>query len=371
MIFHTTSKRPIVIAGNGVRLAGAVDLLRLLYKKTRIPILTTLNSVDLISGDDRIGFIGTHGNRIANMIVAESDLIITIGARLGIRQVGNKREFFGPNAELIRVDIDESELSRNVKENETKYLMDAKNFLEMLLKEEIPSYNDWNERCFDAKKILENHDKQIGNLCIEEISKYIPPDSVVTVDVGQNQCWTAQSLVLKGSKGRILIGGGYGSMGCSIPYAIGACIANGCAPTFCICGDGGLQMNIQELQTIYSERLPIKMLIVNNQTLGKISETQRADYDRRMMLTTRDSGYTTPDFEKISIAYGIKSKTLKSYNELYTVKAWLEDEEPCLINIMLPDDTLLLPKMNWNEKEMKPLLSENLRLEVKKILLDE
>ena len=369
MIFRSTYKRPILIVGNGTREADATELLQKFYKKTKIPVLTSMNAVDLMQDDDKLGFIGVYGNRIANMILKECDVVISVGARLGLRQIGNKPEYFAPKAELIRVDIDEYELSRFVKENEIKYLMDAKAFFEKLLEEDIPEYNDWNRRCHEAKECLNLFDKELGNHCIEKISSLLPQNPIVAVDVGQNQCWSAQSLCLKGQKGRILIGGGYGSMGCGLPYAIGASYASNKGTVYCITGDGGLQMNIQELQVVASDKLPIKILVINNRALGKISEIQAGTFGGRYSITNSSSGYTVPDFTKVALAYGIKAKTTDSYENLDSCSEWLYDNEPCLINILMPEDTLLIPKMNWNEKEMMPLLDEQTYNKVIKILV--
>ena len=368
MIFRITSKKPIVIVGNGCREAGAAELLHAFYEKTKIPVLTTMNAVDLMQDKDRLGFIGVYGNRVANMIVANSDLVISIGARLGLRQIGNKREFFAPNAFLIRADIDQNELSRNIKDDEEKHLIDAKEFISKLIEEDIPEYIEWNSACFRAKSLLDIYDKDLGNLCIEKISSLLPENPIVAVDIGQTQCWAAQSLCLKGRKGRILIGGSYGSMGCGLPYAIGASLAENRKTVFCITGDGGLQMNIQELQTVAREKLPIKIFVVNNEALGKIVEIQVGSYGHRMLTTTAESGYTVPDFEKIAKAYCIKSATIKEYEKLDEYADWLADDEPCLINIIIPEATVLLPKMNWNEREMKPLLSEDVMSEARSIL---
>ena len=360
MIFRLTSKKPIVIVGNGCRGAGAVDTLHAFYDKTKIPILTTMNAVDLMQDEDKLGFIGVYGHRVANMIVEQSDLVISIGARLGLRQIGNNREFFAPNAFLIRADVDQFELSRNIKDDEEKHLIDAKEFLLQLMAEDIPEYTDWNKKCFEAKGFLEPYDKDLGNLCIEKISSLLPPNPIVAIDIGQTQCWSAQSLTLKGQAGRIIIGGSYGSMGCGLPYAIGACIAERQKKVFCITGDGGLQMNIQELQTVVSENLPIKLFVVNNKALGKIVEIQAGSYNHHMMITDESSGYTVPDFEKVAAAYGIKSKTYDGFELLDECSEWLEDTDPCLINILLPKATILQPKMNWNDREMKPLLRDEI-----------
>lgn len=302
------------------------------------------------------------------MILEQSDLVISIGARLGIRQIGNKKEYFAPNAILIRADIDQYELSRDIKPNEEKHLVDAKEFLLSLASEDIPVYTDWNKACFDAKTFLEPFDKEVGNLCIEKISTMLPENPIVAIDIGQAQCWSAQSLTLKGQKGRILIGGSYGSMGCGLPYAIGACIAEGKKKVYCITGDGGLQMNIQELQMVASEKLPIKIIVINNKALGKISEIQDFSYDHRMMITTGESGYTVPDFEKVAIAYGIKAKTCDGFATLDEIGDWFQDDEPCLINIIIPQATVLQPKMNWNDREMKPLLSDEIMKRARAIL---
>ncbi len=349
-----------MIVGNGVRGSGAKELLCEFYNKTKIPILTTMNAVDLVQDSMHLGFIGVYGNRVANMIVTKSDLVISIGARLGLRQIGNKKEFFAPNAKLIRVDIDQYELSRNIKEDEAKYLMDAGDFLRRLLSEDVPLYEKWNRACFAAKELLEPFDKEVGNLCIEAISSLLPENPVITVDIGQNQCWAAQSLLLKGDEGRIIIGGSYGSMGCSLPYAIGASIALGKKIVFCITGDGGLQMNIQELQSVVAENIPIKIFVINNLSLGKISEIQSLSYNKRYMITTSSSGYSVPDFVGISEAYGIKAKSFDSYKDIGEISSWLNDSSPCLINIFLGENTLLQPKMVWNQKEMIPLLDDHI-----------
>lgn len=370
MIFRLTSKKPVLIVGNGTREAGAAGLLHKFMDKTRIPVLTTMNAVDLVQDKEKLGFIGVYGNRIANMVVAEADLVIAVGARLGIRQIGNKPEYFAPKAFLIRADVDQYELSRNIKEDEEKHLIDAKEFLKKLLDEDIPVYTGWHNKCFEAKEILAPFDKELGNYCIEAVSGLLPENPIVAVDIGQHQCWSAQSLVLKGKEGRILIGGSYGSMGCGLPYAIGASFAADRGIVYCITGDGGLQMNIQELQVVASEKLPIKIIVINNRVLGKISEIQAGYYNGRFCITTPDSGYTVPDFEKVAKAYGIKSKTLTSFSDISGCKDWLYDNEPCLVNIILPEDTLLLPKMNWNQKDMFPALDNEVISKVLDILGD-
>ncbi len=368
MIFQAKYKKPILLVGSGVRMADAVEEVHSFVRKTNIPLLTTMNAVDLAPEEFHIGFIGTHGNRIANMIINECDLIISVGARLGIRQVGRYTANFAPHADLIRVDIDENELGRNIKLNEQQYRMDAKDFIEMLMAEDVPDFSAWKEQCIEAKALLKEYDQQEGNAAIEKIGSFLPENAIVSVDVGMNQCWCAQSLVLKGDKGRILISGGYGTMGCALPYSIGASISQNNGKVFCICGDGGMQMNIQELETIKREKLPIKIFVLNNRVLGKISETQHFNHGDRFANTAVSGGYTVPDFKKIAEAYGIKAAMLTSYNKLDKYEGWISDDEPCLFDISLPEASFLTPKIKWETGKIFPELSNVVVKEVKTLL---
>ncbi len=368
MIFRSTYSKPVLLVGNGVRSSGAAELVHAFFRQTNIPVLTTMNAVDLAQDDMHIGFIGTHGNRVANMILEECDLVISVGARLSIRQVGKYVNRFAPNAELVRCDIDEYELSRNIKTDERKYQTDARDFMELLLREQIPDYQPWLQRCLAAKQALEGYDLQPGNRAVEKIASLLPPDPVVSVDVGMNQCWCAQSLVLKGHRGRIHISGGYGTMGCALPFAIGASIALENGISYCIAGDGGMQMNIQELETVRREKLPVKIFVLNNRVLGKISETQHLEMHDRYSCTTASSGYSVPDFQRIADAYGIHAASLQSYEDLDRYADWFGDDAPCLLDISLPEDSRLTPKIEFVSFRIRPELNSAVISRVRHIL---
>lgn len=368
MIFHSTYSKPILLIGNGVRAAGAMEMVHKFVEKTNIPVLTTLNGVDLAQDDMHIGFIGTHGNRVANMILNECDLVVAVGARLGIRQVGRDPKGFAPKADLVRADIDEYELSRDIKPHEKKYHADARDFMRILLSEEVKDFYAWKSQCLEAKEYLKDFDIQPGNLTIQKISSLLPENPIVAIDVGMNQCWAAQSLHLKGKNGRIHIGGGFGAMGCGLPYAIGSSICTNNGKVFCICGDGGFQMNIQELETVKREKLPIKIFILNNKVLGKISETQHFNHGDRFAATAVSGGYTVPDFCKISEAYGIKAAKLASWEELDNYKTWFEDSEPCLFDISLPEESFLTPKIKFETGLISPRLDDEVFTHAKEIL---
>ena len=354
--------------GNGVRTANASEMVYEFARKTHIPVLTTMNAVDLAQDDIHLGFIGTHGNRVANMILNECDLIISVGARLGIRQVGRNTKCFAPKAKLIRCDIDEYELSRNIKEDEEKYHSDARDFLALLLSEEIPDFSEWNIKCVNAKEILKEYDVQPGNKAVEMIGSMLPANPIVSADVGMNQCWCAQSLVLQGHNGRIHISGGYGIMGCALPFAIGASISTKGGAVYCISGDGGFQMNIQELETVKRENLPIKIFILDNKVLGKISETQRFEHGERYQSTTLSGGYSVPNFAGIAKSYGIRGTTLKSYSELPKYHNWIKDDKACLFDIALPEDSRLTPKIKFETAIINPKLDEDVIERVKETL---
>ncbi len=368
MIFKTVFKKPVLLVGNGVRTADAVDMVHEFVKKSNIPLLTTMNGVDLAQDDLHIGFIGTHGNRIANMIMRECDLIVSVGARLSLRQVGRYTTNFAPQAHLVRADIDESELSRNIKVDEDKFHTDARDFMRKIMNEPVGDFSAWRQQCLEAKAVLDNYDKQPGNYAVEAIGALLPPNANVSVDVGMHQCWSAQSLVLKGYKGRIHISGGYGTMGCGLPFAIGSAIAEKNTPVFCITGDGGIQMNIQELETVKRENHPVKIFILNNRVLGKISETQHFNHNDRFACTAVSGGYTVPDFVKIAEAYGIKGAKLDNYEDLAKYKEWVTDNEPCLFDIALPEDSLLTPKIKWETGKISPAIPEDVVEKVKAIL---
>lgn len=368
MIFKPQYKKPILLVGNGARTADAVDMIHEFVRKTNMPLLTTMNAVDIASDNLHIGFIGTHGNRVANLILRECDLIVSVGARLSIRQVGRYTANFAPQAHLVRADIDESELSRNIKPDEDKFHTDARDFMRKLLDEPVEDFIAWRKQCLEAKDVLDEYDKQPGNRAVEAIGALLPPNANVSVDVGMNQCWTAQSLVLKGDHGRIHISGGYGTMGCGLPFAIGSAIANKGKNVFCITGDGGFQMNIQELETVHRENLPIKIFILNNRVLGKISETQHYNHDNRFAATAVSGGYTVPEFTKIADAYGIKAVKLDSYEQLSLYKKWVKDKEPCLFDISLPEMSFLTPKIKFETGKISPEIPQFIINKVSDIL---
>ncbi|RXJ79192.1 thiamine pyrophosphate-binding protein [Arcobacter sp. F2176] len=359
------SKRPIILIGGGVRLSNASEILLEFVKKYNIPIVYSLMGKDAISEDYEynFGLIGSYGNRYGNLALANSDLILVLGSRLDTRQTGTNLETFAREAKVIQVDIDKNELGSKIK-IDIEINSNVKDFIEILNKKEInidilpwlEILNSYKERFSSTIGIDKNI--KIPNKVVSTISKYLK-DEVVSVDVGQHQMWVAQSLATKNNQ-RVLFSGGMGAMGFALPCAIGACIASQ-KRTIVIAGDGGIQMNIQELEVIKRRRLPIKIFILNNKNLGMVRQFQELYFDKRYSGTIDD--YSVPNLVEIAKAYGLKSRIIKDiknieieFNDIFS------NDEPELINIELPVQmTTVEPKLIVNKpiEDMHPFISKN------------
>ncbi|HBG49056.1 MAG TPA: acetolactate synthase [Cyanobacteria bacterium UBA9971] len=357
-----TSKRPVLLLGGGIRLAFANDELKVFIEKTKIPIVHSLMGTDAVAGNYKynMGLIGAYGNRYGNFTLANADLIIVLGSRLDTRQTGTNLNLFAREAKIIHVDIDENELNcKNIANIKLK--TDIKEFLK-----EINLINFKLNLDFWHKKILEYKDKYPSvqningviknpNLLIAQIFNCLKSDDVVCVDVGQHQMWTAQSCCVQTNQ-RIHFSGGMGSMGFALPCAIGSTIATG-KRSIVITGDGGLQMNIQELEILKRRNLPVKIIVMNNQNLGMVRQFQEIYFESRLQSTVID--YSVPDFEKIAKAYGLSAKSIFYYENINDIlKEFLEDPLPGLLNIYTEKFTVVEPKLiiNYPIEDMHPFL---------------
>jgi acetolactate synthase-1/2/3 large subunit len=361
------SQRPVILVGGGVRLAGAALELLKFADKTAIPVVSSLMGLDALSHDHPAfsGMIGAYGNRYANFTVANCDLLIVIGSRLTSRQTSTKPDTFARAAEIIHVDIDPRELERSFVK--LSILCDAKEFLRKL-NEKITGYNPDNIRewlqitrsyqekypTFPPRCVTE---PQINpNYFMESLSGLLTPDDIVCLDVGQNQIWAAQSLRLKPNQ-RLLISGGMGAMGFSLPAAIGAYMASPRKRLIAITGDGGIQMNIQELQTIVRNRIPVKIILMNNSCLGMIRHFQEIYFGGNYCGTIQ--GYDNPSFESISRAYQISYYSIESTDKITAILSEaLQSEGAALIEVKLPQYTYVIPKLEMGRpiEDQSPLL---------------
>lgn len=353
------SKRPVIIAGNGIKTSNQIIKFRDFVSKLGLPVVSSMIGFDILSFGDSLnyGFIGAYGHRCANFIVAKSDLVISIGSRLDVRQVGGIKKNFAPNAKLIRIDIDPGEFTNRIKDDEIQVLIDIKSFLKNIQNFSCSLKPEWLSVCNTIRDTFTHKDIEKANRLIEKMSEQVPDFATITTDVGQNQVWIAQSFKNKPNQ-NILFSGGHAAMGYSLPAAIGAYYANkGLVISFN--GDGGIQMNIQELQFIAREKLPIKIIIMNNNSLGMISHFQEMYFNSNYAFTIENEGYSNPDFRKISEAYGLNYLLIDSLDSLNKCDFNLVPE---IYEIDLGKFTHVYPKLEFGKpnQDQEPLIDREL-----------
>lgn len=360
------AKKPLVLSGRGIKASGSQELFNGFINKTKIPVITSLLGLDTISFDDknRVGFIGSYGNRWANIAFGECDLLIVLGARLDIRQTGADTKFI-ENRTIYHIDCESAEINNRVKgcigiENELVDFFEQFNSMTENIKFVSPIY--WLSYISELKQkwpdTSELQTKGINpNVFMHLLSKNSNQAKVYLADVGSHQMWAAQSLELN-KKQHFLTSGGMGAMGFSLPAGIGACIAIDKQPVVVLVGDGCMQINIQELQTIVRNNLPLKIVVLNNNSLGMIRQFQDSYFESRYQSTCW--GYSAPDFDKVATAYGIESKTIINTEDILKVVEWLWSDEnsfkPQLLQVMIDPQTNTYPKIAFGRPitEMEP-----------------
>ncbi len=299
------SKKPILYVGGGITISGASDELIKFSEDTQIPVTMTLMGLGAFPGEHKLslGMLGMHGTAYANHAMQECDLIIAAGARFDDRVTG-KIDEFAPHAKVIHIDIDPCAISKNVKVD-VPIVGDAKDILKNLRKGiKKPDISKWDRQIAEWKKSFPMRYKDDSKLrpqyVIEEFYKLTKGNALVTTEVGQNQMWAAQFYKCKKPR-QFISSGGLGTMGYGFPAAIG--VQMGCPDKTVIdfAGDGSIQMNIQELTTAVSNKLPIKIVILNNGCLGMVRQWQELFYDRRYSNTILCG---CPDFVRLAEAYG-------------------------------------------------------------------
>ncbi|KRE75414.1 thiamine pyrophosphate-binding protein [Paenibacillus sp. Soil750] len=370
------SKRPVILAGGGIRAANASKNLEQLSLITGIPVVTSLMGIDAISHSNSLNFgmIGSYGNRYSNLVLANCDLLIILGSRLDSRQTGTRPDTFARGALKIHVDIDENELNAKVKVNYAIH-HDVNEFL-ISLNEKLSQdkfikldLSNWYEtfKTFKNKYPTYSAETKINviepNRFIEFLSSKCKDGDIISLDVGQHQMWASQSFRLK-PKQRLLNSGGMGAMGFSLPAAIGATLSSG-QDAIVIAGDGGFQVNIQELDTIVRLNLPIKIFVLNNSCLGMVRQFQDIYFNGRQQSTM----YQNPDFVEIARAYGIVAYNVNNMEEAKEIiPNVMSTTGPVFVEVKLEKDTAVNPKLVVNRpiEDMYPHLE---REELKEIML--
>lgn len=312
------SKRPVILAGNGVMKSNSSKELKEFSKKFDIPVATTLLGLGILPSEDRynLHMLGMHGTAYANYAVDEADLVIALGMRFDNRVTGNIHRFC-KDAKIIHVDIDEAEIDKN-KRADLHIVGDVNLVLKALLKYEEEGENKtWMNRVGELKSRYPldrnfSRDYILPQYLISKISELTHGQAIVCTDVGQHQMWTAQYYNFN-RVNSIITSGGAGTMGFGVPAAIGAKLANPDREVIAIVGDGGFQMNSQELMTISEYNLDIKIIIVNNSFLGMVKQLQDVFYEKRHSFVKLEKN---PDFMMLGRAYGIDSYTIDAPAEL-------------------------------------------------------
>ena len=343
MIFE--AEQPIIYAGGGVIASDASEELLRLAETLMIPVTTTLMGLGAVPCDHplNLGMLGMHGTRSANYAVTESDLLIAIGARFDDRVTG-KLDSFASHARIIHIDIDPAEIGKN-KKVDVPIVGDVKSVLQdMLAKiQKKKAYDRWLSRIHGWK---EKHPLQYvcdGTLrpqyVVEQLSGILKGEGIIVSEVGQNQMWTAQYYCFRKPRTWIT-SGGLGTMGYGFPAAIGAQFACPGQVVFDIAGDGSFQMNIQELSTVVSNRIPVKVAILNNRFLGMVRQWQELFHNRRYSFTE----LPPVDFVKVANAYGVDGIRVESCDEVVpALKAAIETDGPFVLDFRVEREENVFP----------------------------
>ncbi|MDR3642619.1 MAG: thiamine pyrophosphate-binding protein [Candidatus Doudnabacteria bacterium] len=352
-------KRPVLVLGRGVRIAGARDLALALAKRIGLPLLGTFNAYDLIpaSHPNYAGRIGTLGDRAGNFALQNSDLYISVGSRNNLRQVSYNWQSYARVAKKIVVDIDPAELAKPTLIPDIPILADAKVFLELLggkLKSAtLPDWSEWNAWCQKRRKsypvvLPEYSDDSMGvhpYYFMQRLTQALEPGAVAVAGDGTACVALFQAGEVKEGQ-TIFWNSGCAAMGYDLPAAIGACIANK-KSTVCIAGDGSLQLNIQELETVAFNKLPLKIFYLNNGGYQSIKQTQANYFPDNFIGCSPDSGIGFPDIVKVARAYGLKTEIIDNHKNLdKIVRAVLEAEVPVVCEVRLRADYVFSPKLS-------------------------
>ena len=360
------SERPLILAGGGVGAARATRELREFARRLRVPVVNSLMAVDALPYGDplRVGMIGSYGNRWANHAVGRSDMLVVVGSRLDVRQTGAETRAFKGDRAIFHVDCEAGEINNRVVGCRA-VLSGVKEFFDGALR--LSEGREFGERAawlaeIDALRREWPDTRELAgvpginpNEFMHQLSAASAEAAAYVVDVGQHQMWAAQSLEV-GAGQRFLTSGGMGSMGFALPAAVGAALSAAPRPVVVVAGDGGFQSNIQELQTIARNRLPVKMVVVNNNCHGMVRQFQESYFDSRYQSTLW--GYSAPDFARVAEAYGVAARTAADATDVAAALAWLWESpaEPALLQVMVDTYANAYPKIAFGHPmtEMEP-----------------
>jgi acetolactate synthase-1/2/3 large subunit len=354
------SKKPIIYAGGGIINSNASDNLCEFAKKSNIPVSLSLMGLGAFPCDDELslGMLGMHGAPFTNYLLNEADLILAFGARFDDRATGNIEKFC-PNASVIHIDIDPSEINK-VKSSSLSMVANIKDFLEDILPHiKAQKRTDWVKRvkCFKEKYPLPSYEDVLhpANI-IPFIGNNLSNDSIICTDVGQHQMWVAQRYPFKNPKS-LLTSSGLGTMGFGLPTAIGAALTNKDKTVISFSGDGSILMNIQELATLADLNLNVKVIILNNHHLGLVRQQQELFYNEHYIASHFISN---PNFKIIAEGFGIKSCDLgEEEDPLNKLGEILSSKDPYIVNIPINETENVFPMVPPGKSNIEMLGGEN------------
>lgn len=369
-----SSKRPLILAGGGCRVSKAKEALVSLAETLSIPAVVSLLGKDSFPNDHRLfaGFIGAYGNRYGNIAMSKSDLLLVLGSRLDSRQTGNVLTPFCEKM-IFQVDLEQDETDQRFP-NRKYIISDVRNFIEQFAdlvgtKELNATRAEWKAYLKRLKQIFppasEPTRAKVNTFhydVMEEISRDLSPEDVVCVDIGQNQMLAAQVLEIK-RRQRFITSGGMAPMGYALPAGVSIAIENG-KRVVIIAGDGGMQLNIHELNTVGKLCLPIVIFVFNNKSLGMLKQFQDLYFSSRYCDTDESSGYYTPSFVKIAGAYGIKALRIDRMTPNWKKKVATvlreDTKSPILVQIDFDYPTHVYPKLEYDKPldKLDPKLTE-------------
>jgi len=352
---YEQAERPIILAGNGVRLSGSVEKLREFVSKNNVPCAVSYLAADYFEQDNPnyVGRIGIKGDRAGNFAIQNSDLIISLGSRLSICLTGFEYELFARESKLIVVDIDEDEHKKDTVNIDQFIYSDVGAFLENIGNKVTPkSLGEWQNKCVHWKNkwpvYQEGYDTNTVNMYefTKALSELASEDSIVVSDAGSSYYVVSQSFTLKSNKQRYITSGAQADMGFTLPAAIGACIAAN-KSVIGITGDGSFQLNIQELQTIKHYNLPVKLIVWNNNGYLSIRATQNKFFDGRRIGTDPESGVSFPEVEKIANAYELPYVKINNVDELREKLAnVIATSGPIICEVICPENQEIIPAVS-------------------------
>ncbi|OGG61123.1 hypothetical protein A3C87_03155 [Candidatus Kaiserbacteria bacterium RIFCSPHIGHO2_02_FULL_49_34] len=346
------AKRPVIIAGQGVRIADAIPQLKAFVERYKIPVVAPYLGVGMLDTDHPmyVGVIGIKGSRAGNLAVQNADLVLSIGSRLSVTAIGYEYSLFAREALITVVDIDPVEHKKRTIHVDHFVHADAKEFLTKCILSQKPATKSWLATCQAWKEKYpvclpeyRVYDDVVSMYhFIDTLSTIMEDDAVVISDAGSAFYVTAQAINLKGAQ-RFLTSGGQAEMGFTLPACIGASFAKG-GPTYGVTGDGSFQMNIQDLQTIAHHKLPIKLFILNNNGYLSIRATQTKFFEGRLVGTDGTSGLSLPDTQKIADAYGIMYRRLQNSATLAEdLQDVLAENGPVICEVICPENEPVVP----------------------------